>query len=564
MDKLKTYGYYCFIILPVIVFYWLFFKFTVNAPINDDYQAILDFINKVITTDSYTEKIKLIFSQHNEHRIVYDRIWTIISYKLQKNVDFNFLSLIGNLSLLGIAIIFFKRFVLLQKHVLLFFPITIFIFNLSLWENMTFAMAALSNFTVYLFILISLGFVTSNTLDKKINLYLSLLFFFLATITQGGGLFILPVSLLILLYKREYYNFLIYVLFSVALLVIYFCDYQKPAQNLDLLTSIVQSKQDIIYFAFAFLGNAFNYYLIYTNNVENSILFTTIIGSIFFLLFAYITYTKYYKKNLFIYSIMLVIIISSFITAISRISFGLETAGASRYRINGVIFFIALYFWFIETRNFKKIIYVYLVSALSIVYYICINISQYQYLYIREKQTYSGILNYKSGNSGLLNGDKSLINLYNEIIKESEKLNTYKFPDNKELERYFPYSDQTIINKKETEDLTVLTNNTETINKVSDSYFIEGWAFLEDENTKTQKVYIGIKNINDNQPTYYLANSTKRYDLGVFFKKSYLDDGGYILRIQDSLIGNGENFISIMLMNGNKIKKVETDKQIKK
>ena len=32
-------------------------------------------------------------------------------------------------------------------------------------------MATLSNFTVYLFIFISLSFITSNTLDKNINIY---------------------------------------------------------------------------------------------------------------------------------------------------------------------------------------------------------------------------------------------------------------------------------------------------------------------------------------------------------------------------------------------------------
>ena len=206
-----------------------------------------------------------------------------------------------------------------------------------------------------------------------------------------------------------------------------------------------------------------------------------------------------------------------------------------------------------------------MVLTLSIVYYICINISQYQYLYVREKQTYFGILNYKSGNSEMLNGDKSLINLYKEIIEESKKLNTYTFLDEKELERYFPYSEHSIVNKEETEDMKVLlTNNTETINKFSDSYFIEGWAFLDGENTKNQKIYIGIKNTGDNKPTYYLANSTKRYDLGVFFKKPYLDDGGYFLRIQDSLVGNGENTVWVMLINENKIKIVETDKKIKK
>jgi hypothetical protein len=142
------------IIIPLITFFGMFFYYTVNAPINNDYQAILDFINKIIATDSYSEKMKLIFSQHNEHRIVYDRIWTIISYKLQNNVNFNFLAFIGNLSLLGIAIIFYKRYSLLQKPLLLFVPITVLLFNITLWENITFAMAALSNFTVYLFILI--------------------------------------------------------------------------------------------------------------------------------------------------------------------------------------------------------------------------------------------------------------------------------------------------------------------------------------------------------------------------------------------------------------------------
>ena len=95
------------IIIPIITFFGMFFFYMVNAPIYDDYQAVLDFLNKYISTDSISEKIRLLFSQHNEHRVVYSRIWTIISYKLQTNVNFTFLALIGNLSLLVIGLFFF-------------------------------------------------------------------------------------------------------------------------------------------------------------------------------------------------------------------------------------------------------------------------------------------------------------------------------------------------------------------------------------------------------------------------------------------------------------------------
>lgn len=564
MEKFKKYAYYLIILLPIVTFYGLFFKYTVNAPINDDYQAVLDFINKIIATDSISEKVKLLFSQHNEHRIVYDRIWTIISYKLQYNVDFNFLAFIGNLSLLGIAVIFYKRFSLLQKPLLLFVPVTVVLFNVSSWENMTFAMAALSNFTVYLFVLISLGFITSNTLDKKRNLYLAFLFLFLAAMTQGGGLFLVPISLVILVYKKEYKNVIIYGVLSVLLLTLYFYQYQKPPQSMGIVDSISEFKFDIILFVFSFLGNAFNYYLVYNNPIY-SIHFAMVIGALFFLLFLYITYTKYYKKNLFVYSLMLLLVMSACITAVSRISFGIETSGASRYRINGIIFFIALYYWFIETRNLKKSLYLYTILTLSGIYYFYINLRQEQYLQIREKQTYAGILNYNYGTPEMLNGEKSMVNLYRSILEESVNSDTYKFPDNKQLEVYFPFSETTIIGKNETGDASaVLSNNTETVTKLPDCYMIEGWAFLEGYKTKSQKVYIGIKNETDQTPTYYLAQKNVRYDLSPYFNKPNLDDGGYTIRLSESLIKKGENKIWVMVLNDNQTKIQETDKKITK
>lgn len=561
MEKSKKYISYLIIAIPVIIFYSLFFKFAVNAPINDDFQAVLDSVNKIIATDSISEKLKILFAQHNEHRIVYDRIWSIISYKLQYNINFNFLAFIGNLSLLGMAVIFYKRFASLQKPILLFLPVVVFLFNISSWENMTFAMASLSNFTVYLFILISLGFITSDTLGKKRNLYLAFLFLFLAAMTQGGGLFLIPISIGVLLYKKEYKNAVIFGVFCLGLLALYFYNYQKPPQSIGIVDSIIGFKFDILLFALAFLGNAFNYYLVYNNPVYSSH-FTMVVGGLFFLLFLYITYTKYYKKNLFVYSLMLLLVMSAFITAVSRISFGIETSGASRYRINGIIFFITLYFWFIETREVSKAKYFYGILAFSIGYYFYINLRQIQYLQIRERQTYVGILNYNYGNTEMLNGDKSMMQAYKTILEESKNQDTYKLPDNKQLESYFPFAETTIIREESGDSSAAMSNNTETITKYPDCYVIDGWAFLEGYKTKMQTVYVGIKNGTDIKPIFYLATKNERYDLEPYFHKPNLKDGGYSIRLKDGLIKNGENKIWVMVINENQTKIQETDKKI--
>jgi hypothetical protein len=548
---------YLVILIPVITFFAFFFRYTVNAPINDDY-SILNFINQCIATDSIAEKLKLMFAQHNEHRIFYDRLWTIISYKLQRNVNFNTLALVGNLSLLGIAAIFFRKFLLSGKNALLFLPVTVFIFNLSQWENMTFAMSGMSNFTVYLFMLISLNFLTREAVVTTKSTLLSVLFFLLAVLTQGGGLFLFPVSILIFLYKKDYKNLLVYGILSALIAAAYFYGYQKPPQS-GTISGAFGNIIGVMQFACAFLGNAFNYFLIYSSS-KTSIIVTQIIGSLFLVLFGYITIKKYYKQNLFVYSIMLLIVISAFVTAISRVSLGLEVSAASRYRINGIIFFIALYFWMLDTFNVEKKLPFISIISLSGLYFLFINLNQYEYLSIRERQTYTGILFSNSGHPNLLNCDRSDMGFYTRVIEESKALDTYHFP---EANTYFPKAKKHLVNVDSTTE-TTLYYSIDTMEQLSGSYLIEGYAFMENQWTKNQKVYIGLKSKEECAPTYYLARQISRFDLNPFYKKISLKDAGFSVRIPSENIKFGEYDISVVVVLNDDIKIMETDKKIKK
>jgi len=564
MTFLKRISPYLLILVPVATFYGFFFRYTVNAPVNDDYPAVLQFLNSYVTAGSLHEKLTLIFSQHNEHRIVYDRIWTLISYKLNKNVNFNFLSLIGNLSLLGIAAIFFWKFRKMNKTAFLFIPVTILLFNLCSWENVIYSMTSLSNFTVHFFMLLSLVFLASSTRENTGKVLIAVLFFFAAMMTQGGALMLVPVSILILLYKRAYKNLLIYAIFSALILMLYFHNYFQPPTGAGLMPTLLKFKVRSLLFVFAFLGNAFNYFLIYTNDAQESTGITIIIGFLLFVLFLYITKTKYYTKNLFNYSVMLLIVMISVVTALSRASMGLDMAGASRYRINGILLLISLYFWYIETYKAESKRSLAVIMAFSTWYFLMININHYEYLAIMEERGYEDILSYNSGENSMWNDDKAMTDNQRSTIEQSKKLNVYHPPSTESLVSYFPWSVKQAGMDTTGNSTLEMVKSVHGIHKVAGDYLIDGFAFLTWISANKEKVYVGIKNELDKNPVFFTSNQISRFDLNPFFNKFNLKNGGFRARIKGEDIMAGENTVWIMVKVKDQIKIIETDSKITK
>ncbi len=547
------------ILLPVGTFFGLFFWFTVDAPINDDYASLLGFFNNYATAPSNGAKMKFLFDQANEHKIVYPRIWTILSYKIFNTINFNFLCLIGNLSLVGMAMVFYNKFRNIGKPLYLFIPVTVLLFNLASWENITFAMCALSNFTVYLFILLSLHYLTSSEGNTTKTLLLAGLFLALALFTQGGGVSLVPVSIFILLYRKRFKSKLIYGVIIVLLLGIYFYGFDSPQHIGNTLTEL---KGRAILFAFSFLGNALNYFLIYTNDAQESLGITAIVGFVFFVLFLYITKTKYYQRNLFNYSVMLLVVCTAFLTALSRSPYGWDFAAASRYRINGIIFLISLYLWFIETYKVETRKKSAIVLAMTGLYFIMINLNHYEYLGIREQQTNFGIIGYNAGKPEFLNGDKTQTEMNANILKRAAELNTYHLPTNADLAYYYPYGlrqPKKVIKDDPTLEMPFSVRE---IHQLGNDYFIDGFAFITGNSARTQKVFIGFQNQSDSVPVFFGSKQIARYDLNPYFNKWNLKDGGYMARIHAVDIKRGENKIWIMVSVNGKEKMAITDKVI--
>jgi hypothetical protein len=559
MKLIKTYGGWVLVLVPAICFFWMFFKYMVDAPINDDYLAVLDYLNQHLYTGSYKEKISLLFSQTNEHRIVYDRVWILLTYKLFGTVNFTVLAFIGNLSFIALAAVFYRKFRDYNRNIILFLPVSVLLFNMAFWENITFAMAVMANITVVVFMLLNMHYLTVSTLKTK-HIVFAALFFIAAILTQGGGLFLLPVSIFILARRKEYKKGAIYAALTIIPAILYFHNLQRPV-NVTLLDFLYDYKGRAVIFVFGFLGNAFNYFMIHSDQAAESVGVTSIIGFGLFCLFLYITKTGYYKKNLFNYSIMLLVIVIACVTAYTRLYMGTVTASASRYRIYGALFVISLYFWYIETYPVQKK-QLWAVLLCSIAYYLGINLTHYEYLSHRERQTLTGILFYNDGKPEFLNGEKTMLESYKSALKGAAEHGTYKFPTNKSLEYYFPYSVKKATPSKDSGTASYFSVSIGSIDPMSDCHLIEGWGFLIDHSTAGQKIYVGLQHSTEQEPVFFTARSISKFDLNPYFNKLNLKNGGFIARIRNSDIKPGESAIWMMVEKDGEVKITKTDKKI--
>jgi hypothetical protein len=564
MTLLKRCAALLLIFIPIATFYGYFFRYKLNVPVNDDYPAVLQWLDLYVNAHSIGEKLKLIFAQHNEHRIVFSRIWSLLSYKLQGNVNFNLLSFVGDTSLLGMGILFFKKFLDLKRSWFFFIPVSVLLFNLSFWENMTFAMCALSNFVVHFFILLTLLCLAAPTEGNKRNVLLAVLFFAASMFTQGAGLSLYPVSIGILLYKREYKNALLYGSLATLIVLFYFYGYQRPPQSPDLWIVLRDFKVRTILFFFAFLGNAFDYFLVFTNDSPESIGITTVIGFGFFLLFLYITRKKYYQRNLFVYSILLLVVITAFITAVSRSAMGLEVGGASRYRINGSIFAIALYFWFIDTYRLETRKFLLALALTTGWYYLVINLGQYEYLCVRQEQMYLEAWCTTTGDSSIVNPNVEETARQRAVLADCAKLNIYHLPGTAQLDAYFPHSVREPSTDGPDNSSLDVAKSVLHIRRIGGDYMIDGMAILLWESAKHQKIYVGIRNKTDSAPVFYSTAVVKRFDLNPYFHKWNLLNGGYRARIDTSAIKPGENTIYLKVLAEGQIKTIETESKFNK
>jgi len=343
--------------LPVLFFFGLWRYYAVNVPKWDDH-ALRAFLYYLDQETTLTGKIYQLFRQHNEHRIVYDRIVTYLDYQLFGKLSYLHLMTIGNLSLLGLLGLFAVVLRRSGQAVWLLAPVAFFLFNLSQWENMYWGMAALQNFTVVFWVLSAVYLLTYT--DRWLA---ALPLAVIATITSGNGLLIWPIAIVLLLVQRKVRPAAIWALGAVVVIGLYFLGYEKPAGNPPDRGSVT----DLLKGWFAFNGAAAEVFPLgsgfVSSLVAGGLLTVTTLGIVAFIgrrllsqftnppgrRTAPVTSPPYAASDLFVLGSVGFLIGTGAIVAWSRVGFGMEMLITSRYKMYSLTLLALVYVYGVIT-----------------------------------------------------------------------------------------------------------------------------------------------------------------------------------------------------------------------
>lgn len=243
------------LLIPAFVYYQTIDQTAYNFPYEDDFNSALSFISDyAFGKTGFSERLALIFSQYNEHRIVFDRLVFLADFGLFGKLDFRHLVLVGNLSLVGIAILFakaaFPHLTIRQKLIYLL-PAAYSLFLFHYWELSTWSMAALQNLYVVPFAMLSLY---SLPQPRKETFGLASVMAVLAAFTSGNGIFTFMAGAFVLLLLTAYRRLAIWMVLGALTATVYFWGYIRPPYHPDVVDSLVNHTGRAIAYFFTLTG----------------------------------------------------------------------------------------------------------------------------------------------------------------------------------------------------------------------------------------------------------------------------------------------------------------------
>ena len=198
-------------LVPGIAAYAILFQQAFSAPYQDDYHAILAFAEEYQQLPTWKARILAIAAeQHNEYKLAFEHSVVAAELQLTRHLNFFFLSVLGDLSLLPIAFLLWRTWhqeeSSLAQRLLKFLPISFLFFALTYWETLDWAMTGLQNTPVILFSLLAIYLLIPRRrlAPQRAHLSLACLAAALAAFTSANGFLLAPVGLLILLPRRSY------------------------------------------------------------------------------------------------------------------------------------------------------------------------------------------------------------------------------------------------------------------------------------------------------------------------------------------------------------------------
>lgn len=213
-------------LIPVVGYALIIGKLSYNLPIFDDYIVQLETAS-IAQEPTWLDKLSIVFSQLNEHRIAYTRFWFWFLSIPTGSIPYSWLIFVGNVSLLGLLLVIWTQVRRLAVPLSVWIPICWLIFQFQFYPNSLWAMGSLQNLTVHFFCLWLFVLILQ---PGRFRFVAACLVATLLVYTSGNGLIAPVLSLVPLAYQRRYRAMAIWGGLLLIVLGSYFWNYQPVQQ----------------------------------------------------------------------------------------------------------------------------------------------------------------------------------------------------------------------------------------------------------------------------------------------------------------------------------------------
>ena len=505
-----------------------------------------------------------LFAQHNEHRLLLLRlvsltIGSITHYNTIAELYFSLFLIC--LQAIVLYMIFRLNPVLNRMSIAWFIPVTWLIFNLRQYDNLLLGFQ-MQFFLVTLFLFLSIYFLQSC---KGVNwrFAAAILCSIAGTFSMANGLVIWPIGLLqlLLIYrsrpeiqKRQYLAMVfIWLAISIAIYVLYFYDYHKPAYHPDLFY-FIQHPIESGTFLLALLGGFFSndLYMAVGAGIGLVILYIYAGASILY-------NSKKQADSAPFLALILFTIGSAIMLTAGRAGAGIEGALARRYMTMTIVGVMGLYLAlislnlkFINPRSmiFRAIICVAVVAIFMIDKSLFTGVKTARITVDVQKIPYYTSTYMMQSDDILAKAGAVPVAVRQgcEVLKKY-KLNVYSRPFISLID--LNISDNTTnciidsVNNWPVKDGELYTISDPAKDK---SIIITGWAVDQPENKAAGGVWIDIDG-RLQQPALY---GIDRNDVAVYHKNANYRFSGFYASIDTSAIGPGRHVIAIDVVSNDK------------
>jgi hypothetical protein len=235
------------IFLITLQFALLSWRYAVNLPVWDDFDSVLYFLNRYVDAVDWRDKFHLIFEQHNEHRIVINKLLTLACVILFDEINLSYLIYCSTTALILLALILGAQ---AKKEAIYTTIISVAILLQPQYgDGLNWVTTSVASFFLTLMALIS----SLLAHQSKIKYHYLIPILSLSCFSLGNGITLPFCIMLTLLLNSRWRDALIVFITSLILCSLYFMGF-KPPQQSGSITDYTTNFSQVLDYGFNIVG----------------------------------------------------------------------------------------------------------------------------------------------------------------------------------------------------------------------------------------------------------------------------------------------------------------------